>query len=442
MKKLLNSEIRNLVIILLIVLQGNVTSAQVPAKICNWQDDKKAAVVLTFDDWSPGHYPIVVPELASRNLNATFFLMLTSVASWNHPWPDVVTAAANGNEMGNHTKNHPNLSTANGTTLHDEITNMKTLIDQNVTGQTVLSFAYPFGAYNAAVLDTLKKSGHIGARTVVSMTGGYGYNFAPTELDYFKIKTYAMGSTTTIKNYKDEIDKTITGGGMLTFLYHSIDNSSGTYGDNWYARVLQDSLQKQLDLLVNMSDKIWVTTFSKAIRYHKEKNSATLTEIEAANGTTWKINLTDTLSNNSIYNIPLTIKLKVSGINYNQITQNGNSIAIESFVNDSITFKAIPDNGTIILSTSAPLNNRSRNDFSFSVYPNPGTGRVFIQSNTSVLNAAVMVYNTHGQLVSQQQKNIHSSDAISIDLSDKPKGVYIIDIVSEGIVSSNKIVIE
>ena len=38
----------------------------------NSHEDNKVAVVLTFDDWSPGHLALVIPELKKRNINATF----------------------------------------------------------------------------------------------------------------------------------------------------------------------------------------------------------------------------------------------------------------------------------------------------------------------------------------------------------------------------------
>jgi len=76
---------KNSLLLSMLLLIGffQFVQAQVPGGICNWDNDKKAAIVLTFDDWSPGHYPIVVPELKSRNLNATFFVMNTTASySW------------------------------------------------------------------------------------------------------------------------------------------------------------------------------------------------------------------------------------------------------------------------------------------------------------------------------------------------------------------------
>ena len=98
---------KNRLFLLLLLLTGFIqfVQAQVPGGVCNWDNDKKAAIVLTFDDWSPGHSPIVVPELQSRGLNATFFVMNTTAS---YSWPQIIAAAGNGNEIGNHTKTHPN----------------------------------------------------------------------------------------------------------------------------------------------------------------------------------------------------------------------------------------------------------------------------------------------------------------------------------------------
>lgn len=321
-------------------------------KICNWKDDKKATVVLTFDDWSPGHYPVVVPELNSRNLKATFFLTLNSVASWNHDWPDVLTTAAAGHEMGNHTSTHPNLTTLTATDLHKEIAAVRDTIQKHVTSQKIVSFAYPLGAgaSNTAkdleVRDTVRKK-HIAARSV-SPAPTYTYNFAPTADDYFKINTYAMGSSTTTKMFTDEVQRGIGGKGLVVYLYHSVDDAANSHGDTWYAKVQKDSLRKQLDALVALQDKIWVTTFADAIRYHKEKSSATLTEVLAPTGAAWTLNLTDTLADNTLYNIPLTLKMKMNGIAYDAVTQNGNPLSF-TIVGDTIIFNAVPDAGLISL---------------------------------------------------------------------------------------------
>ena len=341
---------KNSLLLSMLLLIGffQFVQAQVPGGICNWDNDKKAAIVLTFDDWSPGHYPIVVPELKSRNLNATFFVMNTTAS---YSWPNIITTASYGNEIGNHTKTHHDLTTLTAAQKMDEIRNMKTLIDQNVTSQKAIVFAYPYGSFNQAVIDSVKASGHIAARSVNASSGNYTYNFAPTNDDYYKILTYAMNGTITTAAFNTQITNVIAGGGLLTYLYHSVDNASNQYGDNWFAQVQQTALQNQLDQLVTYKNTVWITTFTQAVKYHKEKNCATLTQTQAPDGTTWKFNLTDTLANNSIFNQPLSIKLKMNGVAYTSVTQNGISLIIDKIQNDSILFHAVPDVGPIILST-------------------------------------------------------------------------------------------
>jgi peptidoglycan/xylan/chitin deacetylase (PgdA/CDA1 family) len=338
-------------------------------KICNWKDDKKGAVVLTFDDWSPGQFPVAVPELNSRGLVSTISPILDVVAPWNHNWPDVVTTAAAGHEIGNHTKSHPDLTTSTSTSINTEVRGAKNTIDIQVPSQKVVSFIYPFGtgtggsAKHIEVRDSVKASGHIGARGVIGISN-YTYNFAATDDDYYKIKIYGMDGTRTTNAFAGEITKIINGGGLLVYLYHSVDDAAVSHGDNWYALVIQDSLQKQLDTLVALQDQVWVTTFGKAVRYHKEKNSASLSEVYAPDGALWVVNLTDTLDNNSVYNEPLTLKMKMNGVAYDTVTQNGLVLPIDSIYNDTIMFRAIPDGGEIALTVGpGPTNLQPTLDF-------------------------------------------------------------------------------
>jgi hypothetical protein len=400
-----------------------------PGKVCNWDGDKNAAVVLTFDDWSPGQYPIVVPELKKRDINATFFLMLPSIATWNHPWSDVVKAAANGNEMANHTQTHPDLTKQTAAQLNTEIRGMKRLIDQNVTSAKAVSFAYPMGPFNNVVIDSLKKSGHIAARTVMPSSGNYTYNFAATENDYFKLLTYGMDGTKSTPTFFNEVKKIIKGGGLLTYMYHSVDNAQGTYNDNWFAKVLQDSLQKQMDALIAVKDKVWITTMGQAIRYHREARCSRITEIAAFNGAQWVVELTDTLSNNTLYNQPLSIKLKMNGISVSEISQNGKSLSIDAVANDSIMFRAIPDGGQIILKGNSATSIIDKPDKKFHVYQCAIKNIVTIESELLSNGSRISIYNLMGQEVKSVICN-GQSNTLNINLTDIGKGVYLVTLQS------------
>ncbi len=325
-----------------------------PGSICHWDHDKKAAVVLTFDDWSPGQFPIVVPELHERGLTCTFFIMLSSVTPENHPWSDVVTAASYGNEIGNHTQTHPSLTGIPAGQLSAEIREMKDSIDSNVPSQTVVSFAYPMGSYNNQIIDSLKASGHITARSTMPSSNNYSYRIGSTNNAYFVILTYPMDGAKKTSEFFQQIRNVMKGGGLLTYLYHSIDDAGGTYHDDWYARVTRDSLRKQLDTLMSVQDQVWITTLGKAIRYHREAGCATLREISPFDGEQWILGLTDTLSNDDLFDQPLTIKLKLNGITCSAISQGGQPLEIDSLFQDTVMFQAIPDRGEITVEGSGP----------------------------------------------------------------------------------------
>ena len=221
----------------------------------------------------------------------------------------------------------------------------------------------------------------------------------------------------------------IKGGGLLIYLYHSVDDALGTYNDNWYNKVLQDSLQKQLDTLVSVQQNVWITTFGNALKYHKEANCATLSEIGAFNGSQRIIQLTDTLSNNSIYDQSLSIKLKMNGINYKSISQNGNSLKIDSVYNDTIQFHAVPDGGQIILDINlAPtgINEFEWLDHKINVYPNPMQKIVTVSYNNIKINQ-ISIANTIGQII-YLNEIINENIFEKVDISELEKGVYFIKI--------------
>jgi peptidoglycan/xylan/chitin deacetylase (PgdA/CDA1 family)/lysophospholipase L1-like esterase len=328
--------------------QMEITSVLVPVgEICKWDNNKKAAVALTFDDWTPGQSPIVVPELKARNLVATFNIFTSNITDWT----SVNTAANNGNEIANHTKTHVY---ANGSSMYaTEVLSPKTIIETNVPSQKVYSFAYPFGSFDDNLIAYLQSSGHVGARGVYPSTGNYSYNFAPTINDYYKILTTTIDASLTTSAFTTQIQNIITGGGFLTYMYHSVN--SATITDNVYNTISQTALQAQLDALVTYKNTVWITTFGQALKYHREARCATLGEVQPADGIQWVVKLTDTLSDNATFNQPLSIRLKMNSIKYDQISQNGNAVTIDYQANDTIMFHAIPDGGNIVLKASSGI---------------------------------------------------------------------------------------
>lgn len=323
-----------------------LTNTQISVgEVCKWRDNKRAAIALTFDDWSPGHPAIVVPEFNKRGIVGTFNIFTNSVSNWT----GIQEAAESGNEIANHSKSHPDLTNISIQSFDSEIRFPDSVINAEITNQTVRTIAYPFGTYNTDIINYLKSMNYVAARGVGGISN-YTYNFAPNENDYFNTKVYSLGTTTTIKNFGREVYNVVNGGGMLTFLYHSVN--SPTLVDNNYAAVPHSEFQYQLDTIQSYASKVWIGTYSDIITYHRQARSASITQIQAPQTGTWIIELRDTLSNNAVYNYPLTLVLPMNGIPYNSIKQNGVFLPIDSVYNDTIMFKAIPDAGAIELAVS------------------------------------------------------------------------------------------
>ncbi len=422
---------KNYLLLFVWLLSGFTAFSQI-GEICKWDDDKSAAVVLTFDDWSPGQQPIVPNELKNRGITATFFITTNLVASWNHDWPTVVSTQAKGNEIGNHTYSHPHLLTLSTLQLDTQITQVKAAIETHVPLQKVVSFAYPFGegvgstSKDLEIRALLKATGHIGARSVSA--SNYTYNFATTDDDYYKIMTYTMSGSVSISTFENQLTQIISGGGLLTILYHSIDDANNSHGDTWFNQVKQTALQQQLDTLVSYKDKVWITTFGQAVKYHKERNCATL-NLLGTTSTTMTFSLSDTLSNNTVYNQPLSLKIFRNGINYSTVTQNGISVAVDTVLNDSIMFHAVPDAGDIVL-TVGDLGINAALFSSENIRINKDNSVINIQLSTSMKNANVSVLDLSGKEI-YKKSSVGLLDHLQIDLSGVSSGIYLLRIKSD-----------
>lgn len=335
--------------------QSNLLNASTVGGICKWDSNKKAAVVLTFDDWTPGQFPIVVQELRKSDLVATFFPIESNVEKSEYSWKAMQSVVKQGNEFGNHSATHPDLTKLTAEQLHNEIAEAKHRTDKNLPEQKVVSFAYPYGAgagysdVEKQVIDSVRKSGHIGARSVWGMSN-YSYEFTQSDDDYYRTQIYGMSERTTNAQFIAEVDKIIAGGGLLTFLYHSVDDDMNSHNDTWYAQVKQDSLRVQFRYLKKNQDNLWVTTYGKAIAYHREAHCASLTAKNVNGETEYSLTITDKnflhLVPSSCF-VPLTVLIYTNGKAVNAVVQADKSLEIVSKTADYVIVKAMPNGGSI-----------------------------------------------------------------------------------------------
>jgi len=102
-------------------------------------------IALTFDDGpSPAITPIILQTLAKFGARATFFV--TGENAQNYPY--ILSEAAKlGNEIGDHTDNHPNLSGLGNAAVIRQIARTQKIIS-TITGLEAVVFRPPYGAVN------------------------------------------------------------------------------------------------------------------------------------------------------------------------------------------------------------------------------------------------------------------------------------------------------
>jgi peptidoglycan/xylan/chitin deacetylase (PgdA/CDA1 family) len=114
-------------------------------------------VTLSFDDGNSTDVDIALPALRERGLLATFFI----VPCWlgTHGFlteADVRTLAASGMTVGNHGLAHRFWTQLSATDLEHELTEGRRRLEQ-LTGTRITTLAIPYGAYDDAVLETLRR---------------------------------------------------------------------------------------------------------------------------------------------------------------------------------------------------------------------------------------------------------------------------------------------
>jgi len=193
-------------------------------------------VSLTFDDGRTTQYSMRGP-LAAHGMRATFFVNSGDVAptpgGFYMTWAQIHDLAADGNEITGHSLTHPHLTQLQPAALQHEICDDRTnLLNQGFS--PVLSFAYPYAEYNAAVEAMVSQCGYLSARTVGGLRSGNqcgGCPFAETfpPLDVYATRTPQDISSSTslaqMEGYVTQAEQ--NGGGWVQLVIHGVGDRGG-----------------------------------------------------------------------------------------------------------------------------------------------------------------------------------------------------------------------
>lgn len=129
-------------------------------------------VILTFDDGWIDDYNVAFPALRERGMVGTFFVPTSYAGAPGGKlvsWGQIVEMDSAGMELGGHTINHPDLKQVGKEEAVRQLQVSKANMESKL-GHLTIAFAYPFGDYDATVVEQVREAGY---RVAVGLCCGY-----------------------------------------------------------------------------------------------------------------------------------------------------------------------------------------------------------------------------------------------------------------------------
>jgi Polysaccharide deacetylase/Carbohydrate binding domain len=186
----------------------------------------RAIVTLDFDDGWEDDTISALPILDNYNFKATWFFATTylenspATGPINVSGPSAVHALFNdGQEIGDHSVTHPDLTTLSQTDLDYELNHSKQYLESLIGVGNVNNLATPFGTYSDQVIATAKPL----YRSLRSTDEGFNTG---DDFDQYRLEVQNMQQTTTLAQFKSWIDQAIKDKSWLILVYHRVATSS------------------------------------------------------------------------------------------------------------------------------------------------------------------------------------------------------------------------
>ncbi len=233
-------------------------------------NNKKCAVVLTYDDALNTHLDNVIPLLDSLEFKGTFYLSASFPGSRNR-LEDWKKAANEGHELANHTLWHPclgNLPGRNWVHGENDMNNytvqrminecrMTNIFLQALDGKTERTFAYPCGdmvIHDTAYIDSMRND-FIAARAVREQM------HTIDKINLYNIDCYAMNNATAAQMI-ELVKQAMQTNTLLVFLFHGV-------GGEHAINVSLEAHRGLLNYLKQNEKDIWIAPMIDVAKYVK-----------------------------------------------------------------------------------------------------------------------------------------------------------------------------
>jgi peptidoglycan/xylan/chitin deacetylase (PgdA/CDA1 family) len=162
----------------------------------------KSSIYITFDDGYNDALSLVAPIMEELNMPFTVFVATDFLKKTYSDHLGVnelkKLAAKSVVKIGSHSQSHLNLTHLSDKQIKDEIKNSK-LILQDIIGQEVDGFSYPFGGVNKRVRDIVEESGYKYATNSC-------FNINNSNQDTFMLCRNEIWSSDTLPIFKEKIN--------------------------------------------------------------------------------------------------------------------------------------------------------------------------------------------------------------------------------------------
>ena len=146
----------------------SISMAQLVTHLKNRQPLPAKPVIISFDDGWEEQFSTAFPIMTRYGLSGTFFVYTQPLDHSQYmTWAQVQALAAGGMDIQSHSITHPHLRTMAPDAAYKEIAESKATLEKRL-GKPVVAFCYPFGEYNNAIVEMVKRAGYESAVTLAS----------------------------------------------------------------------------------------------------------------------------------------------------------------------------------------------------------------------------------------------------------------------------------
>ncbi len=148
----------------------SITMAQLVAHLRDHQPLPAKPIIISFDDGWAEQFTSAFPILRQHGLIGTFFVYTNPIdRSLYVSWAQLQEMTLAGMDIQAHSLSHPHLRTLPADMAYKEIAESKAVLEKRL-GKPVIAFNYPFGEYNSAIIEMVRRAGY---QSAVTLAAGY-----------------------------------------------------------------------------------------------------------------------------------------------------------------------------------------------------------------------------------------------------------------------------